>query len=110
MSAPAQPQQLERRPSSRMRSRALSLGRWGGGGNGGVGDGAAGNAQNGGDDGDIGVAAEPRTALPLLNEYAAAKASGVGSKISEVGSLICVFVGGGFGEEVGRKKGREKTL
>ena len=87
MSEPAQPQQLDRRLSSRRRSRALSLGRWGGGGNGG-GDASAGNAPNG-DDGDAsnGVA-EPRTALPLLNEYAAAKASGVGSKISEVRFVV----------------------
>ena len=34
MSEPAQPQQLESRLSSRRRSRALSLGRWGGGGGG----------------------------------------------------------------------------
>ena len=100
MSGPAQPQQLDRRLSSRRRSRALSLGRWGGGGGnvggGGGGDGtAAGNAQNGDDgDGNVVAGAEPRTALPLLNEYAAAKASGVGSKISEVSwcCSVCCFV------------------
>ena len=79
-------QQLDRRLSSRRRSRALSLGRWGAlaPGNGGGGD--AGTAAANGDDGDAynNAAAEPKTALPLLNEYAAAKASVVGSKILEV--------------------------
>ena len=91
MSDPAPPQQLDRRLSSRRRSRALSLGRWGTAGNGG-GDGAAAGAAtaspNANGDGVAsagGAAAEPRASLPLLNEYAAAKASGVGSKISEVG-------------------------
>jgi hypothetical protein len=83
-------QQLDSRLSSRRRSRALSLGRWGGVGGTGGGDAAAGNAPSG-DDGDAGngvAAAEPRAALPVLNEYAAAKASCVGSKVSEVGFAL----------------------
>jgi hypothetical protein len=89
MSDPAPPQQLDRRLSSRRRSRALSLGRWGAAGGGTGGDGAAGAATASPNANDNGVAAagaaDPRASLPLLNEYAAAKASGVGSKISEVG-------------------------
>lgn len=88
--AEPQQQQLDRRLSSRRHSRALSLGRWGAsaGNSGGAGDAgtraAASSTNANGDDG----SAEPRTALPLLNEYAAAKASIVGSKISEVRCFV----------------------
>jgi len=82
-SAASQPQQqLVRRLSSRRRSRALSLGRWAGGGD----AGGNGTSTSGDVDGiESDVDADLRASMPVLNEYAASKAASVGSKVSEVG-------------------------